>query len=158
MRYVVILSTDTHDEVVGKYWLLSAARANAMADARAVAEDDNYNVIIRHHMGEEYYVGEIGKRNNATDKMIDDVIDALKMNGGVSNGYGYITMNGITIRVKDHTHNPARGKCDVSVVIANKDATANKYVEAREDLRYNEDDDIHEIVSDILARVSEKVD
>lgn len=157
MRYNVIFDTENHTELVSQYWTLSEAMDNAMIDARNYNNgDDNGTVSIVHHIDGSWFVGEVSEVNSDTDNMIDTVIEKISTLGAVSNGgYGYIQMNGKSIRIKDHTHSPRNGKCDVNVVIANKDATFNRFLGAREDLRFGSDDSLDLIIDEILYLVNQ---
>ena len=56
----------------------------------------------------------------------------------------------VNIRIADHTHNPNNGANDLNILICNKDATGNRFFNARTDLEYDEDSDVSDIVDDIV--------
>ena len=55
----------------------------------------------------------------------------------------------VSIRIADHTHNPRNGRPDVTIVIANKNATAGKFAGASTDLSFDEDSSSDEIADEI---------
>lgn len=155
MRYQVYFETPDNKELVSEYWTLAEALDKGPTDAKLYnsGEEEGW-CVIQHHVEGEWYAEEIEEVNTSTDALIEAVINRLNQMGATSGGgYGYLVLDGKTIRVKDHTHNTRNGKCDINVVIANEDATAGVFVEAKEDLRYNGSSSVDQIIEDILLLI-----
>lgn len=124
-------------------------------------------------------VKDIGRVNDSTNDMIDEVIGKLNKHFGVdlNNGFykytrlyidhdGNLTFdtdNGlepddekfedyeiVNIRIGNHTHNPRNGKNDLNVIIAEEDKTSNRFLGAKTQLVYGLDDNVEDIVHDII--------
>ncbi len=100
--------------------------------------------------GEESVFEEFDRLNKKSDELINEVMAELarRLNRNYFNKYDFI--NGMSTRIANHTHNPSRGKCDVNVMIAEKDATAKKFAYAAQDLVFNHTNTVDEIVEAIL--------
>jgi len=132
---------------------------------------DNAGVDVGYETDEEpvRFVIQKGERDNKyTDKLIWDVEDEIERRFGVKVGkYSsfYVNREGnitdayedeqgrenlsVTMRISDHTHNPANGKDDLNVLIADKDATSRRFFTSTEDLVFNSDYTADEIVDEI---------
>lgn len=99
-------------------------------------------------------IASITRVNEESDKLIDLVKSELAKKLGRRFFRKYDQVNGKTIRIADHTHNPRNGKCDLNVIIAEQDATRNRFFTAREDLVYDENSDVETIVNDILIELN----
>ena len=99
---------------------------------------------------EESILEEIDKLNEKSDKIINDVKQELasRLNKDYFKKYDFI--NGKSIRIANHTHNPMNGKCDINVVIAEKDLTRSRFATAIEDLVFCNNATVSEIVEAIL--------
>ena len=130
-----------------------------------IKNQDTYKYTI----GDDYYEYAKSEADNAnTDDLIYDVQNQLSDRFNTNIGkYStvYIDKEGnitgepydendnenreISIRIADHTHNPQRGKPDVGVVIANKNATSKRFYNAYEDLEFDESNTADEIANEI---------
>lgn len=104
---------------------------------------------------DSFDIGYITKVNEDSNRLIDDVMLEIASRLGRKFFYKYDTINGKSIRIADHTHNPRNGKCDLNVVIAEKDATANCFFYAKEDLIFDDSHTAEEIVDSILYEIDE---
>lgn len=128
-----------------------------LEDKAQLLEDADYS---------DYQLGVIPKVNEESDNLLDrvqrDLATALSLNyfakyqtvwiDNEGNMYGRYAEGSVLkqIRIADHTHNPANGRSDLTVVIAEKNATAGRFQGARTNLIYDEDADPEQIVSDII--------
>jgi len=103
---------------------------------------------------DESILGEIDRLNEKSDKLIDEVMQelAFRLNKNYFKKYDFI--NGKSIRIANHTHNPRNGKCDINVVIAEKDLTRNRFFTAVEDLVFDNNATVNEIVEAILEEAN----
>lgn len=115
---------------------------------------------------EVYQLGETSRLNTESDELINNVQIELARRLGIKYFGKYqdvfVDEDGIMygmpdegrerkrIRIADHTHSPHNGRCDLNVVIAERDATAQRFNSAREDLRYDHNDSSDHIINEIL--------
>lgn len=120
--------------------------ANDMID-----EDTLMDYILENDIeGEESVFEEIDKLNKKSDELINEVMLELAYRLDRKHFSKYDFINDKSTRIANHTHNPSRGKCDVNVVIAEKDATAKKFAYASQDLVFDHTNTVDEIVEAIL--------
>lgn len=103
--------------------------------------------------GEAEILRVIGGINEKTEGLIYELHTRLsEVFGKYIGKYSSIELDGETrtMRIADHTHNPRNGKCDINIVICNKNATQHRFITAKEDLIYNEDATVEEIMEDIM--------
>lgn len=103
---------------------------------------------------EESILGELDRLNEKSDELINDVMQELASRLNRSHFKKYDFINGKSIRIANHTHNPMNGKCDINVVIAEKDLTRNRFFTAVEDLVFDNNSTVSEIVEAILEEAN----
>lgn len=103
---------------------------------------------------EESILGELDRLNEKSDELINDVMQELASRLNRSHFKKYDFINGKSIRIANHTHNPRNGKCDINVVIAEKDLTKNRFFTAVEDLTFDNNATVDEIVEAILEEAN----
>ncbi len=103
---------------------------------------------------EESILGELDRLNEKSDELINDVMQELASRLNRSHFKKYDFINGKSIRIANHTHNPRNGKCDINVVIAEKDLTRNRFFTAVEDLVFDNNSTVSEIVEAILEEAN----
>ena len=103
---------------------------------------------------DESILEEIDRLNEKSDELINDVMQELacRLNRNYFKKYDYI--NGKSIRIANHTHNPMNGKCDINVVVAEKDLTRSRFFTAVEDLVFDVNATVNEIVEAILEEAN----
>ena len=103
---------------------------------------------------DESILEEIDRLNEKSDELINDVMQELacRLNKNYFKKYDYI--NGKSIRIANHTHNPMNGKCDINVVVAEKDLTRSRFLTAVEDLVFDNNATVNEIVEAILEEAN----
>ena len=103
---------------------------------------------------DESILEEIDRLNKKSDELINDVMQELayRLNKNYFKKYDFI--NGKSIRIANHTHNPMNGKCDINVVIAEKDLTRSIFATATEDLVFCNNATVNEIVEAILEEAN----
>ncbi len=103
---------------------------------------------------DESILEEIDRLNEKSDELINDVMQELacRLNKNYFKKYDYI--NGKSIRIANHTHNPMNGKCDINVVVAEKDLTRSRFFTAVEDLVFDNNATVNEIVEAILEEAN----
>ena len=120
--------------------------------ATEISADDLMNYIDDEgiNTSDEAILEEIDRLNEKSDELINDVMQELasRLNKNYFKKYDYI--NGKSIRIANHTHNPMNGKCDINVVIAEKDLTRSIFATASEDLVFCNNATVNEIVEAIL--------
>ena len=121
--------------------------------ATEISADDLMNYIDNEGIdaADESILEEIDRLNEKSDNLINDVMQelAFRLNKNYFKKYDFI--NGKSIRIANHTHNPMNGKCDINVVIAERDLTRSKFATASEDLVFNNNATVNEIVEAILS-------
>ena len=124
--------------------------------ATEISADDLMNYIDEEGIdtADESILEEIDRLNEKSDDLINDVMQelAFRLNKNYFKKYDYI--NGKSIRIANHTHNPMNGKCDINVVIAEKDLTRSIFATAREDLVFCNNATVSEIVEAILEEAN----
>ena len=116
-----------------------------------IDEDILMNYILENGIeSEESVFEELDRLNKKSDELINEVMQELAYRLDRSNFKKYDFINGMSTRIANHTHNPSRGKCDINVMIAEKDATAKKFAYASQDLVFNHTNTVDEIVEAIL--------
>lgn len=121
--------------------------------ATEISADDLMNYIDDEGIdaADESILEEIERLNEKSDELINDVMQELayRLDRNYFKKYDFI--NGKSIRIANHTHNPMNGKCDINVVIAEKDLTRAKFATASEDLVFCNNATVNEIVEAILS-------
>lgn len=149
--YEVELSQETILELTGND--VEELEYTSIEDiATEISADDLMNYIDDEgiNTADESILEEIGRLNERSDQLINDVMQelAFRLNKNYFKKYDFI--NGKSIRIANHTHNPMNGKCDINVVIAEKDLTRSKFATASEDLVFCNNATVNEIVEAIL--------
>src|SRR5678810_131990 len=94
--------------------------------ATEISADDLMNYIDEEGIdtADESILEELDRLNEKSDELINDVMQELasRLNKNYFKKYDFI--KGKSIRIANHTHNPMNGKCDINVVIAEKDLTS----------------------------------
>jgi len=153
--YEVELSQETILELTGND--VEELEYTSIEDiATEISADDLMNYIDDEDIDtvDESILEEIDRLNEKSDELINDVMQelAFKLNRRCFKKYDYI--NGKSIRIANHTHNPMNGKCDINVVIAEKDLTRNRFFTAVEDLVFDNNSTVSEIVETILEEAN----
>lgn len=99
---------------------------------------------------EDSILEELSQVNSESDNLIDEVMAELAHRLGRRYFKKYDNINGRSIRIANHTHNPMNGKCDINVVIAEQDKTQGKFATAIEDLVFCNNAKVNDIVEAIL--------
>lgn len=99
---------------------------------------------------DESVLEEIDSLNEKTDVLINDVMQELAYRFNKNNFKKYDFINGKSIRIANHTHNPMNGTCDINVVIAEQDQTINKFRTASTDVFFTHENTVEEIVTEIM--------
>ena len=124
--------------------------------ATEISADDLINYIDDEgiNTADESILEEIDRLNEKSDNLINEVMQelAFRLNKNYFNKYDFI--NGKSIRIANHTHNPMNGKCDINVVIAEKDLTRSIFATASEDLVFCNNATVNEIVEAILEEAN----
>ena len=124
--------------------------------ATEIDADDLMNYIDDEDIDavDESILEEIDRLNEKSDELINDVMQELacRLNRNYFKKYDYI--NGKSIRIANHTHNPMNGKCDINVVVAEKDLTRSRFFTAVEDLVFDNNATVNEIVEAILEEAN----
>ena len=117
-------------------------------DLMSYIDDEGINTV------DESILEELDRLNEKSDELINDVMQelAFRLNKNYFKKYDYI--NGKSIRIANHTHNPMNGKCDINVVIAEKDLTRSIFATASEDLVFCNNATVNEIVEAILEEAN----
>ena len=153
--YEVELSQETILELTG-YDVEELEYISIEDIATEISADDLMNYIDDEGIDavEESILEEIDRLNEKSDKLIDEVMQELasRLNKNYFKKYDYI--NGKSIRIANHTHNPMNGKCDINVVIAEKDLTRSRFFTAVEDLVFDNNATVNEIVEAILEEAN----
>ncbi len=124
--------------------------------ATEISADDLMNYIDEEGIdtADESILEELDRLNEKSDELINDVMQelAFRLNKNYFKKYDFI--NGKSIRIANHTHNPMNGKCDINVVIAEKDLTRSIFATASEDLVFCNNATANEVVEAILEEVN----
>lgn len=150
--YEVELSQETILELTGND--VEGLEFTTIEDiATEISADDLMNYIDDEGIdaADESILEEIDRLNEKSDELINEVMQELsfRLNKNYFKKYDFI--NGKSIRIANHTHNPMNGKCDINVVIAEKDLTRAKFATASEDLVFCNNATVNEIVEAILS-------
>ena len=150
--YEVELSQETILELTGND--VEELEFTAIEDiAIDISADDLMNYIDDEDIDavDESILEEIDRLNEKSDELINDVMQELayRLDRNYFKKYDFI--NGKSIRIANHTHNPMNGKCDINVVIAEKDLTRRRFFTALEDLVFCNNATVNEIVEAILS-------
>ena len=153
--YEVELSQETILELTGND--VEELEYTSIEDiATEISADDLMNYIDEEGIDavEESILEEIERLNEKSDELINDVMQELasRLNKNYFKKYDFI--NGKSIRIANHTHNPMNGKCDINVVIAEKDLTRSRFATAVEDLTFDNNATVSEIVEAILLEAN----
>lgn len=153
--YEVELSQETILELTGND--VEELEYTSIEDmAPDISADDLMNYIDDEGIEavEESTLEELDRLNEKSDELINDVMQELacRLNKNYFKKYDYI--NGKSIRIANHTHNPMNGKCDINVVIAEKDLTRSRFFTAVEDLVFDNNATVSEIVETILEEAN----
>lgn len=153
--YEVELSQETILELTGND--VEELEYTSIEDiATEISADDLMDYIDEEgiNTADESILEEIDRLNEKSDDLINDVMQELasRLNKNYFKKYDFI--NGKSIRIANHTHNPMNGKCDINVVIAEKDPTRSKFVTAIEDLVFCNNATVSEIVEAILEEAN----
>ena len=153
--YEVELSQETILELTGndveelEYTTLEELATEIDADdLMSYIADKNIDAV------EESVLEEIDRLNEKSDELIDDVMQELASRLKKKYFKKYDFINGKSIRIANHTHNPMNGKCDINVVIAEKDLTRSRFFTAVEDLVFDNNATVNEIVEAILEEAN----
>ena len=103
---------------------------------------------------EESVLEEIDRLNEKSDELINDVMQELAFRLKKKYFKTSDFINGKSLRIANHTHNPMNGKCDINVVIAEKDLTRSRFFTAVEDLVFDNNATVSEIVEAILEEAN----
>ena len=124
--------------------------------ATEIDADDLMNYIADEDIEavEESVLEEIDRLNEKSDELINEVMQELASRLKKKYFKKYDFINGKSIRIANHTHNPMNGKCDINVVIAEKDLTRNRFFTAVEDLVFDNNATVNEIVEAILEEAN----
>lgn len=153
--YEVELSQETILELTGND--VEELEYTSIEDIAAeISADDLMNYIDDEDIDavDESILEEIDRLNEKSDELINDVMQELacRLNKNYFKKYDYI--NGKSIRIANHTHNPMNGKCDINVVVAEKDLTRSRFFTAVEDLVFDNNATVNEIVEAILEEAN----
>lgn len=120
--------------------------------ATEIDADDLMNYIADEDIDavDESVLEEIDRLNEKSDELINEVMQELASRLKKNYFKKYDFINGKSIRIANHTHNPMNGKCDINVVIAEKDLTRSRFFTAVEDLVFDHNSTVSEIVEAIL--------
>ena len=99
----------------------------------------------------------IEKENKKSDDLLWVVENKLAMHFNLTHWKKYQHIDGVSVRIANHIHNPNNGKCDVNVVISDVDKTSKRYHNAKEDLEYSSNDDVDTIVKEIISEIETKL-
>ena len=124
--------------------------------ATEIDADDLMNYIADEDIDavDESVLEEIDRLNEKSDQLINDVMQELASRLKKKYFKKYDFINGKSIRIANHTHNPMNGKCDINVVIAEKDLTRSRFFTAVEDLVFDNNATVNEIVEAILEEAN----
>ena len=124
--------------------------------ATEISADDLMNYIDDEgiNTADESILEKIDRLNEKSDSLINEVMQelAFRLNKNYFKKYDFI--NGKSIRIANHTHNPMNGKCDINVVIAEKDLTRGIFATATENLVFCNNATVNEIVEAILEEAN----
>ena len=153
--YEVELSQETILELTGND--VEELEYTSIEDiATEISADDLMNYIDEEGIdtADESILEEIDRLNEKSNELINDVMQELasRLNKNYFKKYDFI--NGKSIRIANHTHNPMNGKCDINVVIAEKDLTRSRFATAVEDLIFDNNATVSEIVEAILLEAN----
>ena len=93
---------------------------------------------------------ELDRVNQKSDELINDVMYYLAAKLKRTHFKKYDFIHGKSIRIANHTHNPMNGTCDINVVIAEQDQTRGIFRTASNDLFFNNNAKVEDIVESIL--------
>ena len=93
---------------------------------------------------------ELDRVNQKSDELINDVMYYLAAKLKRTHFKKYDFINGKSIRIANHTHNPMNGTCDINVVIAEQDQTRGIFRTASNDLFFNNNAKVEDIVESIF--------
>lgn len=121
--------------------------------ATEISADDLMNYIDDEGIdaADESILEEIDRLNEKSDNLINEVMSTLAFILKRNRFKKYDFINGKSIRIANHTHNPMNGKCDINVVIAEEDLTRSRFFTASEDLVFCNNATVNEIVEAILS-------
>jgi hypothetical protein len=153
--YEVELSQETILELTGND--VEELEYTSIEDiATEISADDLMDYIDEEGIdtADESILEEIDRLNEKSNELINDVMQELasRLNKNYFKKYDFI--NGKSIRIANHTHNPMNGKCDINVVIAEKDLTRSRFATAVEDLTFDNNATVSEIVEAILLEAN----
>ena len=153
--YEVELSQETILELTGND--VEELEYTSIEDiATEISADDLMDYIDEEGIdtADESILEEIDRLNEKSNELINDVMQELasRLNKNYFKKYDFI--NGKSIRIANHTHNPMNGKCDINVVIAEKDLTRRRFFSAVEDLTFDNNATVNEIVEAILLEAN----
>ena len=153
--YEVELSQETILELTGND--VEELEYTSIEDiATEISADDLMDYIDEEGIdtADESILEEIDRLNEKSNELINDVMQELasRLNKNYFKKYDFI--NGRSIRIANHTHNPMNGKCDINVVIAEKDLTRSRFATAVEDLTFDNNATVSEIVEAILLEAN----
>ena len=117
-------------------------------DLMSYIDDEDIDAV------DESVLEEIDRLNEKSDELINDVMQELAFRLKKKYFKKYDFINGKSIRIANHTHNPMNGKCDINVVIAEKDLTRSRFFTAVEDLVFDNNATVNEIVEAILEEAN----
>ena len=117
-------------------------------DLMSYIDDEDIDAV------DESVLEEIDRLNEKSDELINDVMQELAFRLKKKYFKKYDFINGKSIRIANHTHNPMNGKCDINVVIAEKDLTRSRFFTAVEDLVFDNNATVSEIVEAILEEAN----
>lgn len=136
-------------------------------------KDSDYYELVEDGEREDIEIKDVSEINKGSDDILNEIMfhykdlygkfkyNTIRVNNGIDE-YGDIEVGCIQLRIADHSENVANidryGSCDyyLSVVIANKNATENKFGQSiyerrsnEVELYFNEDNSAQEIINEI---------